>query len=94
MSYEPNPATLALLDPAVPVLVSMRSPVLDALLGEDDGAWPDRATAAHFRQLLQAADLVRVARPPDLAVTVDGVPGRLTAAPGSAAVVWSSREPG
>jgi len=67
MSYEPNPATLALLDPAVPVLVTMRSPVLDALLGEEDGAWPDRATAAHFRRLLHAADLVRVARPPDRA---------------------------
>jgi len=77
VSYQPNPATFAVLDPGplVPAEHPSRpAPILDRLLGDVDG-WPDRGTAALCRESLHHFDLDRAARPPDVHVHLAGVPG-------------------
>lgn len=90
MVYEPNPDTLAAL--TGPVELELRSPLLDGLLGEAEGCWPDRSTVALCREVLIRADLVRAARPPDVHVTVAGVPGEFRVNGRSGRLAWTPRE--
>lgn len=81
MSYETSPETRAAL--TGPVELELRSPILDAMLGEEEHGWRG------LRETLVRADLARAARPPDVHVTVSGIPGQFHLAGSSAQLAWS-----
>jgi hypothetical protein len=89
VTYEPSPATLAAL--TGPVALELRAPLLDRMLGEAEG-WPDRDTVALCREVLTRSDLARAARPPDVHVTVAGVPGHFMVQGRDSQLSWTPRE--
>jgi hypothetical protein len=52
-------------------------------------AWPDRETARIYWEFVHAADVWRAANPPEINVTLPGLPGPLTTVPGTGVVAWT-----
>lgn len=66
------------LDTSASVALDARAPLFDDLME----AWPDPATVRHCREVVHWMDLQRAAQPPEIHVTVPGVPGHFTGQPG------------
>lgn len=75
------------------VLVSLDYDLPLAFENVADG-WPDRKTARQIENSVHAADVRRAANPPEISVTLPGLPGPLTTVPGSDTVAWKVPVPG
>jgi hypothetical protein len=84
MDYDP-------LDKNVPVPIDADLPLDFDVIAE---GWPGRETARRLRTSVHAADIRRAANPPEISVTLPGLPGQVTTVPGSGEVAWKVPAPG
>jgi hypothetical protein len=66
------------LDTSVPVALDDRAPWFEWMAEK----WPDRATVIHCHEVVRRLEVERAAQPPEIHVTVPGVPGHFTGQPG------------
>lgn len=71
-------------DKNVPVPLDVKPQGFNDLYAE----WPDRETARLYWEYVHEADVRRAANPPEISVTLPGLPGIISAVPGSGMVAW------
>lgn len=71
-------------DKSVPVPLVVKPKDFNDLYAE----WEDRDTARIYWEYVHAADVRRAANPPEISVTLPGVPGIIATRPGSGTVAW------
>lgn len=84
-------------DKNVPVPLDYDLPLDFAPLADAWRSGPDerrRAAARHLENAVHAADIRRAAKPPEISVTLQGVPGTISTRPGSGTVAWKVSPPG